>query len=213
MDGGGAVLSPWSAATMQDPHQWVHLTPDLFYGYGIFTDRYQELEIRQHGGNVTGFGTYLLWVPERRFAVALLTNVTSSLIDAAYCIVDEVLEPEPLVPPDLTTDPSTWDRYEGRYLITETEGEEYLATVSRRGGQLFAAAELPDLPGVAVEFELIQAFLDTFVFDGDGDGLADTDVTFCDTHGQPGIVMWTRNRGAVGERQLVPREAGRRLGP
>ena len=105
------MLSPHSAAAMQAPHQWTHYYPDLFYGFGIMVEVYSGLEVRQHGGNVAGYGTFLLWVPERRFAVALLANVTNSLTSAAYCIIDEVLEPEPVDEPDLTTDPSTWTRW------------------------------------------------------------------------------------------------------
>ena len=210
IDGGGPVLSPWSAATMQDPHQWTHYTPDRYYGYGVMVENYQGLDVRQHGGNVAGYGTYLLWVPDRRFVVALLTNVTSSLTAAAYCIVDEVLEPDPVEPEDLTTDPSTWGRYVGEYVLTETDGTSAPAQVYLDGSRLMASAEDPAQPGVFVTTELEQLYLDTFVFDSDGDGSPETDVTFCERKGAPGFNMWTRNRHAVGVRQLTPRSGRRR---
>ncbi len=213
MDGGGPVLSPWSAATMQDPHVWTHFYPDLFYGFGIMIEDYEGLDVRQHGGNVAGFGTYLLWVPDRRFAVALLTNVTSSLNSAAYCIVDEVLEPAVVSEPDLTTDPSTWSRYVGDYLITDNEGATTQATVYLDGDRLMGSIIDPALPGFTYTTELEQVFLDTFLFDSDGDGAADTDITFCSQKGDPGFMMWMRNRLAVGERQLTPRTAGRAMSP
>jgi CubicO group peptidase (beta-lactamase class C family) len=212
-DGGGPVLSPWSAATMQDPHAWQHYTPDLYYGYGIMVDRYQGLDIRQHGGNVAGFGTYLLWVPDRRFAVALLTNVSSSLIDAAYCIVDEVLDPVPVEPPDLTTDPATWARYEGEYQLTESDGASVRARVELDGDRLIGIITNPLDPDETLTAELVQAFLDTFVFDNDGDGALDTDVTFHERDGLPGVTVWLRSRHLVGERLLDPRRAVRQLGP
>jgi len=210
MDGGGPVLSPWSAATMQDPHQWTHFTPDLFYGYGIMNEVYYGLDVRQHGGNVAGFGTYLLWVPDRRFAVALLTNVTSSLSAAAYCIVDEVLAPDPVDPPDLTTDPSTWRRYQGDYLLTETDGSTWSVNISLQGDQLIGSVKDPETSDVVLSSELVQVFLDTFLFDGNGDGSADVDLTFCQRKGGPGFTMWMRNRNAVGERQLTPHSGRRR---
>jgi len=210
MDGGGPVLSPWSAATMQGPHQWMHYTPDLFYGFGIMLEEYQGLDVRQHGGNVIGFGTYLLWVPERRFAVALLTNVTSSLNEAAYCIVDEVLDPIPVDPPDLFTDPLTWKRYVGDYVMTDFEGMTTDATIHLEGNRLMVTIVDPAVPGSSTTWRLYQAFLDTFVYDSDGDRTTETDFTFCSTRGKPGILKWIRNRQAVGERQVPPRTPGSR---
>jgi len=212
-DGGGPVLSPWSAATMQDPHQWMHYQPHRFYGYGIMIENYKGLDVRQHGGNVAGFGTYLLWVPDRRFAVALLTNVTSSLTNAAYCIVDEVLEPARIVEPDLTTDPSTWSRYVGDYRFTDNEGATTQAAVYFEGDRLMGSITDPALPSVTYTTRLEQVFLDTFLYDSNGDGRVDSDVTFCSRAGNPGFVMWLRNRYAVGERKLTPHTAGRTVSP
>ncbi len=185
-DGGGPVLSPASAAMMQQPQMWTHFSPDLYYGFGIMIEEYKGLDVRQHGGNVAGYGTYLLWVPERRFAVALLTNVTSSLRTAAYCIVDEVLAPDPVEPQDLSTDPSTWARYQGDYLMREADGTEAPARVYLQGDRLFGATEDPDNPGVVVTVELFQLYLDTFLFDANGDGMPETDITFCGRSGRPG---------------------------
>jgi CubicO group peptidase (beta-lactamase class C family) len=213
MDGGGPVLAPGSAATMQEPHQWMHYTPDRHYGFGIMVEEYEGLDVRQHGGNVSGYGTFLLWVPERRFAVALLANVTYSLTLAAYCIVDEVLDPPPVDPPDLSTDPSTWGRYVGDYSITQYDGQTADATVFLDGQSLMFSIEDPDEPGTVVTSELEQYYLDTFLFDSDGDDVVDNDATFCDRTGEPGFMMWFRNRMAVGERQLTPRRGGRQVSP
>jgi len=212
-DGGGPVLSPWSAATMQDPHQWMHFEPHRFYGYGIMVEDYRGLDVRQHGGNVAGFGTYLLWVPDRRFVVALLTNVTSSLTSAAYCIVDEVLAPTPVPPPDLTTDPSTWRRYVGDYRFTDNEGATTQAAIYFEGDQLMGSITDPAQPDITFVTELEQVFLDTFLYDSNGDSFGDTDITFCSSRGEPGFVMWIRNRYAVGERKMTPRTAGRAVSP
>jgi CubicO group peptidase (beta-lactamase class C family) len=210
MDGGGPVLSSRSAAAMQHPHQWTHFTPDHFYGFGVMIEEYEGLDVRQHGGTHTGYGTYLLWVPERRFAVALLTNVTWSLNDAAYCIVDEVLDPTPVDPPDLSTDPSTWRRYVGDYVITDHEGATTEAEIFLAGDWLMGWFTDPAEPGSGFTSRLHQEFLDTFTYSSDGGAFTDTEVTFCSTRGNPGYVKWMRNRRAVGESQQTPRTAGSR---
>jgi CubicO group peptidase (beta-lactamase class C family) len=213
MDGGAPVLSSSSAAAMQHPHQWTHFTPDHFYGYAVMIEDYKGLDVRQHGGNITGYSAYLLWVPKRQFAVAVLANVTWSLNDAAYCIVDEVLEPDPVEPPDLSTDPSTWKSYVGNYVITDDMGTASDATVYLEGDRLMGWFADPAAPGSGLTSELHQEYLDTFHYDSDGDGRIDTDVTFCSTGGNPGYVKWLRNRGAVGERKNKPRTVERVFSP
>ncbi len=71
----------------------------------------------------------------------------------------------------------------------------------------------PAEPASNVTQRLYQAFLDTFVFDSDGDGSTETDITFCSTRGNPGFVKWMRNRRAVGERQNRPRTVERVISP
>ena len=213
MDGGREVLSPWSASTMQDKHQWIHLTPDQFMGFGIMIEDHQGLDVRLHPGSITGFGAYLLWVPERRFAVALLANQTSTLTDAAHCIVDAVLEPDAVDEPDLTTDPSTWKRYEGDYLMTESDGYQTDARVYLEDDRLMAAFVDPAVPDMVYLTELVQGYLDTFLLDSNADGTPDMDFTFCSRKGEPGFMMWMRNRFVVGERKLTPRHGGLRVSP
>jgi hypothetical protein len=65
----------------------------------------------------------------------------------------------------------------------------------------------PAVPGSGDTWRLYQAFLDTFVFDSNGDGTTETDITFCSTRNTPGILKWMRNRRAVGERQQPPHTA------
>jgi CubicO group peptidase (beta-lactamase class C family) len=206
-DGGAPVLSSWSAAAMQRRQQWTHYTPDLFYGLGIMIQDYKGLAVRQHGGNIDGYSAYLLWIPERRFVVALLANVTWSLGDAVYCIVDEVLEPTPVQTPDLSTDPATWVGYVGDYVVTDFAGSSTNATVYLDGNRLMTSIVDPENPENIVTERLYQLYLDTFVYDSDGDGTTDTDVTFCGNRGQPEVVKWIRNRHAVGERAWIPRRS------
>lgn len=69
---------------MQTRQAFLDLFPDFHYGLGIFAERYKGLDIRQHGGNVYGWGAYLMWVPEERFVDSILGNTTYYL-RAAGC--------------------------------------------------------------------------------------------------------------------------------
>ena len=210
MDGGGPVISSRSAMAIQANQQWKHLTPDQFMGFGIMNENYRGLDIRYHPGGIRGYGASLLWVPQRRFAVAVLANATSDLTGAARCIVNAVLEPEAVSPPNLTTDPSTWKRYEGDFLMTEANGYQTNIQVYLNNDRLMAAVTDPADPSFLYVTELVQAYLDTFALDSDGDGWADLDFTFCSSGGKPGFQRWMRNRVIVGERRLTPRAGGSR---
>jgi len=209
-DGGGPVLSSRSAFSMQANQQWTHLTPDHFIGFGVMIEDYRGLDVRFFPGGIRGYGSCLLWVPKRRFAVAVLANATSEMTGAAHCIVDAVLEPDAVSPPDLTTDPSTWRSYEGGYVMTEAGGYQTHLRVYLDDDRLMAAVTDPADPSFRYLTELVQAYLDTFRLDSDGDGLTDMDFTFCSRGGKPGFQMWMRNRVIVGERQLVPRNGASR---
>jgi CubicO group peptidase (beta-lactamase class C family) len=210
MDGGGPVLSPRSAFSMQARQQWTHLTPDDFMGFGIMIEDYRGLDVRLHPGGIRGYGSCLLWVPQRRFAVAVLANSTSEMTAAAHCIVDVVLEPDAVEQPDLTTDPSTWRRYEGDYVMTEANGYQTRLRVSLDDDRLMATVTDPADSSFLYVTELVQAYLDTFRLDSNADGRTDLDFTFCSRSGKPGFQMWMRNRNIVGERLLVPRTVGSR---
>lgn len=67
MSDGGELLSEESVAAMQGHQIYLDYDPDYFYGFGVFIEPYQDLEVRYHGGNVPGWGTVLLCVPERGY--------------------------------------------------------------------------------------------------------------------------------------------------
>ncbi|NOZ93238.1 MAG: beta-lactamase family protein [Acidobacteria bacterium] len=200
MDGGSPVLAPASARRMQAPLVWTHTTADLWYGYGIFSEDFEGLDVRQHGGNVPGWGAYLLWVPGRRFAVAVLANTFEALDDAAYCIADGVLHPTGETPPPVHTNPSTWRRYRGDYGVAQYDGRTWLGTVGLQGDDLTLTATVPSIPPMTKVFHLEQLYLDTFVTDTDDDGKPDLDLTFIAPPGHPPLVRWMRNRLLVGTR-------------
>jgi CubicO group peptidase (beta-lactamase class C family) len=208
MTDGGPVLSRRSILEMQRPQVWMNLRPDLFYAFGIMAETYKGLDVRQHGGNISGWGSYLLWIPQERLAVAVLANAPQSLIDATYCIVDAVLDLPPAgAPPDYSTDPSTWSKYRGTYDVREAAtGYTWSAEVFVDDDRLWATVSGPTIPepdGITVE--LFQVYPETFVVDEDGDGHADIDLSFVAGHGDPPRVEFVRNRHSVGTRRADPR--------
>lgn len=205
IDGGGPVLSPGSASALQARQVSLDYRPDMAYGFGIFSEDYKGLDLRQHGGNVPGWGSMLMWVPQRRFVVAVLGNTFESLTEAAYCIVDAALAPDGPWPIDDTTASATWDRYLGDYAMLDSLGDPLDATVAWNSGQLNIAFTDPDNPRFLYSTRMVQAFHDTFLIDGNADGTLDLDLTF--VRSAPGMapIRWLRNRSLVGERLVAPR--------
>jgi CubicO group peptidase (beta-lactamase class C family) len=214
MEGGGPVLTPSSAAAMQAPQVWMHQTPALYYGYGIIHETYPEIGFRWHDGSWIGWGSIVMWQPESRFAVAVLSNTSTPLIGAAGCILESALELPDVEVPDLSTDAETWRRYPGQFAFTDVNGGAISVGVSLHGDQLLLDAG----PGSYVipegRFPLQQGFLDTFYADLDGDGEAETDLTFIGGSTGSTPTMWLRYRYAVGTRaNPVRRPSGRMLAP
>jgi CubicO group peptidase (beta-lactamase class C family) len=209
-DGGAPLLSEESAAAMQARQVSLDYVPEYDYGYGIFAERYKGLDLRQHGGNIPGWGSMLVWVPDRRFAVAVLANTFESLDAAAYCVVDAVLEPPDEPPVDLRTDPATWGPYEGRFAVEDSFGETWEARVRRDGAELWIDFTNLAPPRSTYSTVMEQAFLGTFLIDSDEDGEPDLDLTFIPARGLPARPFWLRNRNAVGTRrhQVRPRDLG-----
>jgi CubicO group peptidase (beta-lactamase class C family) len=214
-DGGGAVLSEAAAAATQARAQSMGTLPGYDYGLGIFVEPFYDLEIRQHGGNIWGWGTYLLWHPERRFVVAVLANSFQSLPGAAYCVADLVLEPDhgaaPSYPPP---DAERLELFEGMYdasVVANLPSNPYPVE-----GEVFGdgpgrlAVHLWDpVGGWNAIWDLVHVGHDYFVVDVDYDGVFDFDATFFASPDPVVRPRWLRMRPLVGFPQTAPRP-GRR---
>ncbi len=216
-DGGGDVVSAESAAAMLAIQRDMDAIPGNGYGYGVFVEPFYDLTIRQHGGNIWGWGTFLLWHPERRFAVAVLANTFQSLSGAAYCIANAVLEPDHAAAPVYPLDPDRLEIFEGTYdLSLRVASRPNLYPVSGEvwiedGGRLLLHLWDPNSAWSEV-WILDHAALDVFLVDLEGDGTYDLDLSFLTSGGAPERVRWMRMRPAVGSTQVAPR-SGRRLAP
>jgi len=213
MRGGAPVLSAASAALMQGELQWTHYTTTEYYGFGVFTDSYNGVTVKHHGGNIPGWGSFLLWVPERGFAAAVLANTFESLPDAALCIADVVLGLQDLPPADETTDPGTWAPFAGLYDVEDVLGRRWQAAVNWTGDALDLELTPSWAPGDRIHSDLVQALTTTFLADIDEDGVLDTDFTFISRPGDPSPVFYLRNRQMVGSRVTPPKPDGSRSSP
>jgi CubicO group peptidase (beta-lactamase class C family) len=216
-DGGGGVLSAESAAEMQTLQQDLHMVPGAGYGYGIFVEPFYDLTVRQHGGNIWGWGAMLLWHAERRFAVAVLANTYTSLPGAAYCIADAVLEPDHGATPSYPVDPDRQSLFYGPLEVSVNTGWALRSPYPVRGdlfefgdGQL--GLHMWDNQGPwTVLWMLEHLALDVYGVDLDSDGAYDLDVTFITSPGPPEQLRWMRIRPVVGTPERVPRSTGGRV--
>jgi CubicO group peptidase (beta-lactamase class C family) len=71
---GGKILSADSLKAMTTPGKGS-------YGLGVFVADKDGLKVVSHGGGIEGFNTQLMYVPERRIAVVVLSNVNGSAPD------------------------------------------------------------------------------------------------------------------------------------
>jgi CubicO group peptidase (beta-lactamase class C family) len=206
MDDGAAVLSPESCAAMQALQVDLDQVPGVGYGYGIFVEPFGDLAIRQHGGNIPGWGAFLLWEPDSEFAVAVLANSYESLGDAAYCIAETVLQPQTVPIPD-PVDPDTFDRFVGTWDFTYQENYLLVGETFTAGdGGMMLYLDDPDGPFIGW-YDMEYVGYGIFLVDIDDDGAPDYDFTFIG-HGAPARINWLRSRILVGSSRHAPRPGG-----
>lgn len=212
LDGGGAFLSPDSANRMQSPQVDLELLPGFSYGYGVFIEPFGDLTLRQHGGNIWGWGAYLIWEHEHRFAVAVLANTFESLPSAAYCIADYLLPQTPTPDPPDPTDPTTWVRNEGIWDFTTSTSYPLEGEINVENDHELSLFMWDAHSGWTASFTLEHAGYGIFLADLDEDGELDSDFEFIE-RGAPERAGWLRNRSVVGVRRTTPRHAGGALTP
>jgi CubicO group peptidase (beta-lactamase class C family) len=122
---GGRIVSP---ATLEEA--WTPVTLDGgrqgAYGYGFMLVPYRGLREVGHGGDISGFNSYVAFYPSEKLAVVVLSNVgmrpPGPLPDAgaiAHQVV-EILAVDrlgPQWPPQVAIAPEALDRYVGRYRL------------------------------------------------------------------------------------------------
>lgn len=62
------------------------------YGLGVFLDEQDGVHVVDHGGGIEGFNTSLMYVPERRIAIVVLSNVNGGAPESmSHKLLDVVL--------------------------------------------------------------------------------------------------------------------------
>jgi CubicO group peptidase (beta-lactamase class C family) len=199
MNGGGDVLQPGSVDAMTTRQISLHTTPDNDYGFGIFREKYKGLDVMQHGGNIPGWGAYLLWIPAHKLIVATLVNAyPATLDDTAYCAVDALLKPVATSLPNGRTPPADWNKYVGAYEGWTVTGAYYHVRVRRNDTQLTTTfLDVPiDDQGTPFVSAMRQIYRDFWAFDSNGDGVPDAAMSFVPDPNEPGT-WWYRVRGVV----------------
>ena len=99
-----------------------------------------------HGGSWAGYRSHTIWVPEKRFAAAILANtsnidtwdlalkITDLHLGASRCACEAT--PSTPVPTTVKTDPAAWEPFLGTYRL----GPGWLLTITREGDRLMTQA-------------------------------------------------------------------------
>ncbi len=120
------------------------------YGFGLFDDDYRGNKMFEHAGGWAGYRSFVMVIPEKRFAVAVLANAANmDPHQQAIRIADVFLgnsdimksDKESFTPRiDVKADPATWDAYLGTYRL----GAGWLLTITREGNTLMTQATNED---------------------------------------------------------------------
>ena len=119
------------------------------YAFGLALGKHQGMTTVSHGGSWAGYRSQTIWVPEKRFAAAVLANTSN--MDAwglALKITDLYLGSAPASskqaparpPAAVKADPAAWEAFLGTYRL----GPGWLLTITRDGDQLMAQATHED---------------------------------------------------------------------
>jgi CubicO group peptidase (beta-lactamase class C family) len=170
-------------------------TPERSYGRGVFVEPYHGVRVVYHHGAQGGFTSVLMLVPERRFAVVLVTNLATYVPkNVALKAVDAFLG---LSGPELAfkTDPSTWRKYRGEFFDPDLM---HRFRVRLKGTQLML-----DLLDFNYSTELKQTDGDSFTFKLPPrlDGAQRTGTFWLDNKGRAEYFALTN---AVGTRGATP---------
>jgi CubicO group peptidase (beta-lactamase class C family) len=138
------------------------------YGFGLALGYYHGSPTISHGGGWAAYRSFVMLVPEKRFAVAVLSNAGNmDTAELVFKIADLYLGATPAKPsgqssakPPATvkSDPATWDPFLGTYRL----GPGWLLTITREGDQLMTQATRDD------KFKMTPTATNTFFVEAYG---------------------------------------------
>jgi CubicO group peptidase (beta-lactamase class C family) len=166
---GNQVLSSSLVKQMAAPHIPIPGETDSYYAYGLTTFKHQGLQFVGHGGFSRGYGSMIQMVPDRKFAVIVLTNKSGETmrksLNKATELGLELKESEPEKPAPVMAltkqemaeyvgsyshAPQTWEvSVKGDNLNLKLDGTEYQLTKSGDRKFTFGSANENELVFVA----------------------------------------------------------------
>jgi len=118
--------------------------------FGLDLGKRYGSPVISHGGGWAGYRSFVIYIPEKRFGVAILSNAGNvGEAGLAVKIADLYLRISPEKPADpsgntepgaVKSDPATWDPFLGTYRL----GPNLLLTITREGDQLMAQGSRED---------------------------------------------------------------------
>ncbi len=75
---GTAIVSEANLMERRKPQ--VVVSEDVHYGMGLFVDRHLDIEIVSHGGDLAGYHSNMIWLPEYGIGATILTNADSGVL-------------------------------------------------------------------------------------------------------------------------------------
>ena len=202
MDGDETVLSPTLHALMTSPTRDTQEALDLIrYGYGLqgtpgfFLDgAWRPARTLQHDGAIAGFSSYVMVLPEQRFAVIMLASGDGAapFLQTLLAALRLPVLPAPTAGPDLAPDSSTFAEEAGTYEDPHLAGT---VTVTLSGGALRVDIPAATAAGISYDAVLVPSSPRNFLITIEGRQFP---LTFI--HGGPADPTWLRTRLFVAER-------------
>ncbi len=151
------------------------------YGYGVQVGQWRGLDVVEHGGSRSGYGSIIRMVPSRKFGVVVLANRTGvSLTQTANAAIEAALGPLSAAADAPTPMPAGAGTPQARALAgTYSQGARQVTVVQTADGLALRQAGR-DVPLVPVEPLVFRAGTTRYVFVTDAAGA----VTFLHSGGR-----------------------------
>jgi CubicO group peptidase (beta-lactamase class C family) len=136
---------------------------DNRYGYGVQVGEWRGLQVVQHGGSRSGYGSIIRMVPSRRFGVVVLANRSGvGLSRTADAAMEAALKPAPATTPPARPAAPTNAADRARFAGVYAQGPRQItvfakgdALMVRQGGREFAVQRTGDLEFTSPELRFV----------------------------------------------------------
>lgn len=135
------------------------------YGFGWFIQKYKDLKVVQHGGNIDGFNSMVAMIPEKKLGFVMLTNVSASSLgnDLMEIVFSNILDGPKTEAPGEKLPLKTMQFMAGKYRLAAANMDMEVKIV---GEDMFLA--VPGQP----EYKLVRTAPRQFKMEGAPDGFS-----------------------------------------